>query len=72
MIIQQIIQVKSLENLSKISINSNLPFNSKMNDDKQTNILKNAQIKHPAQVCLSHININSIRNKSDSLRTISV
>ena len=32
-----------------------------------TNILKNARLKHPKKVCLSHININSIRNKLDSL-----
>ena len=36
------------------------------NDDKQTNIFK-ARLKHPKNVCLSHININSIRNKLDSL-----
>ena len=53
--------------VSKFPINSNLPFNSDSNDDKQTNTLKNAQIKHPKKVCLSHININSIRNKLDSL-----
>ena len=37
------------------------------NDDKQTNTLKNARLKHPKKVCLSHININSIRNKLGSL-----
>ena len=44
-----------------------MPFNNDSNDDKQTNTLKNARIKHPKKVCLSHININSIRNKLDSL-----
>ena len=36
----------------------------RMMTNKQTNIFKNARLKHP---CLSHININSIRNKLDSL-----
>ena len=44
-----------------------MPFDNDTNDDKQTNILKNARLKHPKKVCLSHININSIRNKLDSL-----
>ena len=44
-----------------------MPFNNDLNDDKQTSTLKNARIKHPKKVCLSHININSIRNKLDSL-----
>ena len=44
-----------------------MPFNNDSNDDKQTNTLKNPRIKHPKKVCLSHININSIRNKLDSL-----
>ena len=44
-----------------------MPFNNDLNDDKQTNTLKNARIKHPKTVCLSHININSISNKLDSL-----
>ena len=44
-----------------------MSFNNDSNDDKQTNTLKNARIKHPKKVCLSHININSIRNKLDSL-----
>ena len=35
--------------------------------NKQTNILKNVRLKHPKKVCLSHININFIRNKLDSL-----
>ena len=60
-------EVKSQTNVSKFPINSNLPFNNDSNDDRQTNTLKNAQIKHPQKVCLSHININSIRNKLDSL-----
>ena len=51
----------------KIPISSNLPFRNDTNDDKQTNILKNARSKHPKKVCLPHININSIRNKLDSL-----
>ena len=44
-----------------------MPFTNNSNDDKQTNTLKNARIWHPKKVCLSHININSIRNKLDSL-----
>ena len=44
-----------------------MPFDNDTNDDKQTNILKNARLKHPQKVCLSHININSIRSKLDSL-----
>ena len=44
-----------------------MPFDNDTNDDKQTNILKNARLKHPKKVCLSHININSIRSKLDSL-----
>ena len=39
-------KVKSQTNLSKIPINSNLPFNNDANDDKQTNTLKNARSKH--------------------------
>ena len=42
-------------------------FNNDANDDKRTNTLKKARLKHPKKVCLSHININSIRNKLDSL-----
>ena len=60
-------ELKSQTNVSKIPISSNLPFDNDANDDKQTNILKNARLKHPKKVCLSHININSIRNKLDSL-----
>ena len=56
-------EIKSQKTLIKILINSNLLFDSNANDDKQTNTLKNARIKHPKKVCLSHININSIRNK---------
>ena len=59
--------VKSQTNVSKIPINSNLLFNNDANDDKRTNTLKKARLKHPKKVCLSHININSIRNKLDSL-----
>ena len=44
-----------------------MPFDNDTNDDKQTNILKNARLKHAKKVCLSHININSIRSKLDSL-----
>ena len=44
-----------------------MPFDNDVNDDKQTNILKNVQLTHPKKFCLSHININSIRNKLDSL-----
>ena len=44
-----------------------MPFNNDSNDDKQTNALKNARIKHPKKVFLSHININSIRKKLDRL-----
>ena len=44
-----------------------MPFDNDTDDDKQKNILKNARLKHPKKVCLSHININSIRNKLDSL-----
>ena len=40
-------EVKSQTNVSKFPINSNLPFNNDLNDDKQTNTLKNARIKHP-------------------------
>ena len=39
-------KVKSQTNLSKIPINSNLPFNNDANDDKQTNTLKNVRSKH--------------------------
>ena len=59
-------ELKSQTNVSKIPISSNLPFDNNANDDKQTNILKNARLKHPKKVCLSHINF-SIRNKLDSL-----
>ena len=48
-------EVKSQTNVSKIPVNYDLQFNSNANDDKQTNTLKNAQIKHPKKVCLSHI-----------------
>ena len=44
-----------------------MPFDNDANDDKQTSILKNARLQHPKKVCLSRININSIRNKLDSL-----
>ena len=44
-----------------------MPFDNDANDGKQRNILKNARLKRPKKVCLSHININSIRNKLDSL-----
>ena len=54
--------MKSQANVRKIPINSNLPFNNDANDDKQTNTLKNAQIKHSQKACLSHININSETN----------
>ena len=60
-------ELKPQTNVSKIPVSSNLPFDNDTNDDKQTNILKNARLKHPKKVCLSHININSIRNKLDSL-----
>ena len=60
-------EVKSQTNVSKIPISSNLPFDNDANDDKQRNTLKNARLQHPQKVCLSHININSIRNKLDSL-----
>ena len=59
-------EVKSQTNVSKFPTNSNLSFNNGLNDDKQTNTLKNVRIKHSKNVCLSHININSIRNKLDS------
>ena len=55
-------ELKSQTNVSKISISSNLPFDNDKNDDKQTNILKNARLKHLKKVCLSHININPIRS----------
>ena len=60
-------ELKSQTNVSKIPISSNLPFDNDTKDDKQTNILKNARLKHPKKVYLSHININSIRNRLDSL-----
>ena len=44
-----------------------MPFDNDANDDKQTNIFKNARLKHPKKFCLSRININSIRNKLDNL-----
>ena len=44
-----------------------MPFNNNANDEKQTNTLKNIRIKDLQKVFLSHININSIRNKLDSL-----
>ena len=44
-----------------------MPFDNDTNDDKQINTLKNTRLKHPKKVCLSHININSIRNKLNSL-----
>ena len=60
-------ELKSQANVSKIPISSDLPSDKDANDDKQTNILKNARLKHRKKVSLSHININSIRNKLDSL-----
>ena len=60
-------EVKSQASVSKIPTNSNLPFINDVNDDNQTNTLKKKQIKHPKNVCLTHINIYSIRNKLDSL-----
>ena len=60
-------ELKSQTNVSKIPISSNLLFDNDTNDGNQTNILKNARLKHPKKVCLSHIDINSIRNKFDSL-----
>ena len=48
-------EVKSQTNVSKIAINYDLQFNNNANDDKQTNTLKNARIKHPKKVCLSHM-----------------
>ena len=49
-------ELKSQTNVSKIPIRSNLPFGNDTNDDKQTNILKNAwfKVSHPKKVCLSH------------------
>ena len=44
-----------------------MSFNNDVNDDKQTNTLKNARLKQPKKVCFSHINKNSIRNNLDSL-----
>ena len=44
-----------------------MPFDNDASDEKQTNILKNARLKHPKKACLSLFNINSIRNKLDSL-----
>ena len=40
-------EAKSQTSVSKIPINSNLPFNNDANDDKQTNTLKNTRVKHP-------------------------
>ena len=60
-------ELKFQTNVSKIPIYSNLPFDNDANDDKQTNILKNARLKYPKKVCLSHININYIGNKLDGL-----
>ena len=42
-------------------------FNNDANDGKQTSTFKNARIEHPPKICLSHIFINSIRDKLDSL-----
>ena len=44
-----------------------MSFDNDASDEKQTNILKNARLKHPKKACLSLFNINSIRNKLDSL-----
>ena len=44
-------ELKSQTNVSKISISSNMPFDNDTNDEKQTNILKNARLKHPKKVC---------------------
>ena len=44
-----------------------MSFNNNANDGKQTNILKNARLNHRKKVCLSNINITSMRNKLDSL-----
>ena len=41
---------KSQVNVRKISIKSNLPFNDDANNDKQTNTLQKAQIKHSQNV----------------------
>ena len=57
-------EVKSETNVSKIPINSKLPFNNDTNDDKQTNTLN--IIKHPKKGFFLHININPIRNKLDN------
>ena len=59
-------EVKFQKNQSKISINFDLLFNNNANDEKQTNTLKNIRIKDLQKVFLSHINMNSIRNKLDS------
>ena len=56
-------ELKSQTNVSKIPISSNLPFDNNANDDKQTNILKNARLGST----LKNININSITKKLDSL-----
>ena len=60
-------ELKPQTNVSEILISSDLPFDNDANDDKQTNIFENARLKNPKKVCLLRININSIRNKLDSL-----
>ena len=47
-------EVQSQANVSKIPINSDLPFNNNANYDKLINILKNAQLKHPSKNYVCH------------------
>ena len=44
-------EVKSQTNVGKTPITCNLPFNNDANDDKQTNTLNNARLKHAKKVC---------------------
>ena len=37
------------------------------NTEKTKNSLKDSRLKHPKKVCLSYININSVRNKLEAL-----
>ena len=51
-------EIKSKPNVSKILVNSNLPFNNGVNDDKQTSTLKNLRINH-RQKYVCHILIQT-------------
>ena len=62
------IRGKGQANVSKIPTNSNVLFDNDVNNDKQKKQFKNcANETPPKKVCLSRVNINSIRNNSDGL-----